>query len=448
MREFLNKVVVPNIPRYIIIIAVCFLYSFGLTMFGPKLYKSEALLAFKNRDDIKPPSFAQLQDNPLPMFLEEAPVEDQYDYGVLLYSRNLADRVLGDQIKELYDPKKYDGVEDFYFKFLSQLGYEYDGEKKTVKITYTYKDSEKASEFVNGFATNLEAFMTDAMRAGYLTPVLRDQLEKAREEEAAAKSDVDRISKEFNVADVLTTPTGWVKAYGTALDRSYLNEAQMASITGALNQLQRNKKEREKDAEKQGPPDTTIIRDLTLSSLRLRYALLNMREKTLSETITLGSPGAKRLESEKSAIKNYLEKQYDRGFDVEAVTLRMKLQESIVDYYLSKHEADRTYKRLETLPALEAQVRPAIRRANVATATVNFLERMYNYVSIGEDYGANPIEIIDPGTPSYEPIQPGWNTLKYLLPTMLVLSTLWFALTSRMLDESVSTMAVTSEEVS
>jgi hypothetical protein len=379
---------------------------------------------------------AELRANPLPVFLDSVPVEDQYDYETLLYSVNLARRAMGDDFDKIYNPADYSSLNDFYSEFLSRLGYQFNGEEKVIKLTYAYKDADEAAKFVNGFAQGLEDFMAQAEERNYTTPILQNRLAAAREEESQALDELNRITTQYNVPDLIEAPREWIRSYADAMNQTYLSDAQMRSTLAALRQIRTNRERTNLLSEPTGTPDTTIIRDLVLAGLRLRYAILSATEKQLQGSITQDSPAAHRLESEKTFLENYLQQQYQRGFDVEVTTLLMKLQEYMVEDYLYKANAEAAHTRIEQLPGLEQKVRPLIRRVNVASAKVALLERITSYVSIGESYGIHPMKVIDTGIPALRPIQPAWNTLKYLLPAALFVCTIWFALVARMLQEN------------
>jgi len=435
MRAFWKDVIVPNRWRYLVVIAICFGYAFGITRSGPRYYRSEAVLAFKNRETAQAINAASGGNNPPIMVLDEVPIEDQYDYSVLLYSINLANRVLGDRFDQVYKPEDFDGLYDFYTKFLSLLGYEYDGDQKVIKLSFTYKDPKLAAEFVNRFGRGLEDYMQEAVERSYMTPVLRTRLAEAQREAADAESLMRKIAEEYKVPDLLKAPAEWAKAYADAVERTIKSDVQVESTLAALRQVQKNKEKRNLLKEPEGTPDSTIIRDVVLAALRLKYATLNIMDSEGSETLAPGSPGMNLIKAEKSYLEKYIEQQYRKGYDAETTTLQMRLQKYMVQNYLRKARAKETYKRLEELPRLEREVRPTIRHANVATATVVALERMSSFTEIGESYGVHPIKVVDNGIPPDKPIEPAWRILSHLAPTALFLSTLWFALIAIMVRE-------------
>jgi len=436
LRDFWRRVILKNRWHYLALIAACFAYAFGLSMSGPKWYRAESTLAFKNRRITEHLDIIRLTENPLPLFLEETPVEQQYDMGNLLYSVNMAKRVIGDRFDELYDPEEYDGVLDFYEKFLMQLGYEYDGELNILKVWYTYKDPELAKEFCNGFAHNLEQFLSEIVQQSKLSTSLKARLAQAREEERVAQAEVERISEIYDVPDLIEAPKEWVKTYAEALERSYRAEAETQALLAALMQVRETRERRNLLTEPGSPPDTTVIRDIILAGLRFRLAMVSAMLEVSGETTTPMASVREQLQAESDFLSDYLATQYVLGLDVESSTLFLALQEKIVENYLYDARAEATYTRLEQLPRLEAEIRPAIRAANVATASVSTLEKMSAFVEVGEEYGIDPIRVIDPALAPTHPIQPAWKTLTYLLPTMLFLATLWFALAERMAKES------------
>jgi hypothetical protein len=135
-------------------------------------------------------------------------------------------------------------------------------------------------------------------------------------------------------------------------------------------------------------------------------------------------------------LTGYLEEQYRKGIDVETSTVLLELQKYMVESYLYKARAAEAESRLTKLPGLEAAIRPAMRRASVASAAIKILEPMAEYTSISEEHGLHPVQVIDYGISPVRPFQPAWNTLLYLLPTALFLSTLWFALTAMLRFET------------
>jgi len=405
-------------------------------MSGPRWYRAESTLAFKNRRITEHLNITRLTANPLPIFLEETPVEQQYDMGNLLYSVNMAERVIGDRFDELYDPEEYDGVMDFYEKFLMQLGYEYDGELNVLKLWYTYKDPELAKEFCNGFAYNLEQFLREIVEQSKLSTILEARLADARMEAGVAQTEVERISEIYDIPDLLEAPKEWVKAYAEALERSYRSDAETRALFAALAQIRENRERRNLLTEPGPAPDTTVIRDVILAGLRFRLAMVSAMLDVSAETTTPTSPVRQQLQSESDFLSEYIESQYAAGLDVESTTLFLTLQQKIVENYLYSARAETTYERIEQLPMLEAEVRPALRRANIANASVSTLEKMAALVGAGEEYGIDPIRVVDPAVAPMRPLQPAWKMLLYLIPTMLFLATLWFALANRMARET------------
>jgi hypothetical protein len=336
----------------------------------------------------------------------------------------------------LYDPSEYDGLDDFYFKFMSQLGYEYDGQRKVINLTYTYKDPELAAQFVNGYAQGLEDFMVDEAERSYMSPILMSRLDAARRQEEAAQEEIKRTASQFEVPAILEAPSEWIKTYSDALADSYKSETQTAALLAALKQLQRNRERRNLLSEPTGPPDTTIIQDLVLAALRIRLAMLSAGSETLADTLPPDSPSLRRLNEQKTFLTGYLEEQYRKGIDVETSTVLLELQKYMVESYLYKARAAEAESRLTKLPGLESAIRPAMRRASVASAAIKILEPMAEYTSISEEHGLHPVQVIDYGISPVRPFQPAWNTLLYLLPTALFLSTLWFALTAMLRFET------------
>jgi hypothetical protein len=410
------------------VIAVCFAYAFGLNLFRPKWYRAETTLAFKNRTNQEQLNATSLSENPLPIFLEQAPVEQQYDLSNILYSTNMAQRVIGDRLDQLYDPSKYDGLTDFYKTFLSQLGYEYDGERNILKLTFTYKDPELASEFCNEFGTCLEDFLSGIVDKSHVSPVLEARLSTALQQANDAQAEVDRITREYNVPDLLEAPKEWVKAYTRALSRSYISDAETQSIIAAMGQIGRNRDQRDLLSEPTAAPDTTILRDIILAGLRFKLAMVNAQRDIAAETTSPDSSAMQQLNYESANLTQYMQQQYSMGLDVESETLLLELQKNLVTNYLYKARAESTYERLEQLPELEAAIRPSIRAANVANATVATLQKLVAMVEVGEEYGVHPVQIVDAALVPTHPIQPAWKTLEYLLPLMLFLATIWFGL--------------------
>ncbi len=426
----------PNRGRYLAVIIVCVAYALGLYFARPKWYRAETTLAFKNLSEQQQFDISGLQTNPLPIVFEETAVEQQYELSNIIYSVNMADRVIGDRLNSLYDPKEYDGLTDFYDKFLLNLSYEYDGDRNVLKLSYTYKDPDLAADFCNRFATGLEDFMEEAVQATYVSPILRARLARAKDEEKDAETEVNRIAELYQVPDLLAAPKEWVKAYAKALEKSYVSEAETESILAALRQIRENRKRRDLLSEPQSPPDTTIVRDLVLAGFRFRLAMIGALSEVSRETLAPDNAERTRLDQEAASLSAYIADQYKLGLDVEKDTLLLELQKDIIKNYLYKARAEATYSQLEKLPKLEAEIRPAIRAQNAANATVEFLDRISSIVEIGEEYGVHPVRVIDSAIVPTRPVQPYWKTLAYLVPTMLFLSTLWFSLTARIASET------------
>lgn len=426
IRIFLEKIVYANRWRYLVVIALCFIYSFGISLAGPKWYRADAVLAFKNRAVQSEINLSRLMVNPLPLFLEEEPIEQQYDLTNLIYSRNLADRVIGERFDELYDPEEYDSITDFYEKFMLKLGFNYDGELNIITLSYTYKDPELAAQFCNDYALALEQFMIEVVQKHRASTVIRRRLEEALEEARLAEIEIAAISGEYNVTDLLQTPKHWLISYAEALERSYLSEAQIQSLLAALSQLRENRNRRNLLSEPQGAPDTTIIKDIITAGLRFRLAMINTMIDISVESLTEDSSALEQLRSESGWIQDYLSEQYLMGIEVESETVLLALNENILKNYLHQARVEMTYNRLMELPGLEADIRPAIRRHNLANATVSTLDKLLAMTEVGEEYGVHPIQVIDHAMVPIKPIQPAWNQLQYLIPTMLFISTLWF----------------------
>jgi len=437
MSSFYRRVIFPNRWRYAAVVAACLVYSFGLALLQPPWYKAEATLAFKNRSMSEQLADTRMSSNPLAIFLEEAPIEQTYELANFVYSVNMANRVIGDRFDELYDPAEYDGLIDFYSKFLEGLGFEYDGELNVVKLSYTYDDPELAAEFCNGFATGLEDFMMERVESTQLSPMLRARLITAREDAIVAEDEVHRVADLYGIPDLLQTPRGWMKSYAEAQERSYKSEAEMRMVLAALKTIREQGSQRDLLKEvPSGVPDTTIMQDLLLGALRFRLALLKAVSNVSGETVAEGSAVESQLAEEIGFLEEYLTEQYRYGLDVEEESLLVMLDETIIKNYLNQAHADMTYERLESLPSLEAEVRPVIRASNVATGTVATIERLLSMVEIGEEHGMEPVKVIDAAEVPYKPLILGWGTLAHVLPTMLFLATLWFALAVRLIDET------------
>jgi len=429
-------VIVPNRWRYVVIVIVCIVYAFWQALTGPTWYRAEAVLAFKNRDTKEQLNLTRITSNPLPVILDEAPVEQAYELTNIIYSVNMANRVLGDRMEEIYNAGDYNGVTDFYVKFLSQLGYEYDGDSNIVNLTYTYRDPELAAEFCNAFALNLEEFMIEVVERTHVSGRLRSRLDTARIEAGVAEEEVRRIAELYGVPNLIEGPKEWVQAYAQAVERSYSSETKLRAILGALMQIRENRNRRNLLAEPTVPPDTTIIQDAIIAGLRLRLAMVNASMDLIEETEVPGGTARAKLEDESAFLRNLIGQQYESGIEVETRTLMMQLDEQIVKNYLHEARAEVTYERLSSLPSLEAEIRPYIRTANVANATVASLERITALLEIGEGYGVHPIMVIESAEAPEKPIMPVWNTLMHMVPIMLLVGTIWFAFTTVMIEES------------
>lgn len=438
MRLFIANVIYPNLWRYLFVIIACFAYAFGLSLSGPRLYRSEAVLAFKNRTEPEKINWARLIKNPLPIYLEEIPIETQYDIPSILYSINLANRAIGDDFNNLYDPEVYDGLYDFYDKFLSQLGYEYDGERNVLKLNYTYKDPEKAAMFLNGFAQGLEDFMVDVVSQSYISPIIRYRISELKQEASKTEEQLKSLMHYYDIPDILKAPPEWVKTYLKAKERAYKSEIKVSAASAALKQITANQNRRNLLKDPKPPPDTTIIQDLVLSALRIRYALIYAKLASLEHYAVPDIPTVKGIESEQAFIKDYIEKQYSFGIDIEKNKLFIDLNRYLVEKILYEKITDEAYSYLEKLPSLEAEIRPVIRRANYTAAAIAILERHASFLETSEEYGIHPVKVIDAGIPALRPIQPAWRTLALLLPTILFLATLWFAFIEKLLASSVS----------
>jgi hypothetical protein len=156
--------------------------------------------------------------------------------------------------------------------------------------------------------------------------------------------------------------------------------------------------------------------------------MLNASIDLSRENLEPDSPSLTAMMSEAESIRDYLSEQYIFGIDTEEQWLRVALGESMMENYLSNQRVDFTYSRLMELPALEAEIRPAIRDSNVATVTVATLDKFLAMTEVGEEYGVHPIQVIDSAVVPIRAIEPAWNQLLYLVPTMLFVSTLWFGI--------------------
>jgi len=435
MTYFWQNIVVRNWPRYLVVILVCLIYAFGFQFLGPKWYRAEATLLFKNRSDVESFQLTRLTRNPLPMFLEQQPVEEQYELSNLLYSVNLADRVIGERLEELYAEGEYTGLDDFYEEFLLSLGYQYDEEMKTVVLSYTFTDPDVAAEFCNGFAQSLEDFLLEIVQKAHISHYLRARLNTAIDEAATAEEEVGRIMEEYNIPDLIHGPVEWIQAYAKAEERTYRSEAEMRMLLAALQQINQNRQRRNLLAEPETPPDTTIVQDLITSVLRWRLAIINAAIDVSGEVLTEDSPALDVYTAEAEMLRRYIGQQYSEGLDIEAASLLLMFEESIVKNYLFDARAEETYERLASLPRLEAEVRPAIRAANAANAVVSQLDKFSAMTEIGEEYGQHPVRVIDSAVSPVKPTWPAFSILTYLLPTMLLISTLWFGLAQRLVVE-------------
>jgi hypothetical protein len=430
---FLRRVIYPNWPRYIIVAAACFAYAFISSWAGPTWYRAEALLAFKNRSDAEQTNITRIMVNPIPVAFEEEPVEDQYDLATLFYSVNLANRVIGDEFEELYDPKEYDDLTDFYVKFLSRLEYDYDGDKKVVHLAYLYKDPEKAAEFCNRFATAVEQFMQEIVDSSAVTPILLRRLETASAEAETADAEANRIAETYGVPNLVVQPKEWGAAYQTAIERALSSQVRLEAITEALQEVRASRERRDLLEPPVGAPDVTIVQDLVLGALRLRADLLNVTIELGTEVLPEDSARQQQARSELDFLNEYLSSQYKQGLDVETRSLLMRLQVYMAENRLYSARADATLERLERIPRLEAEVRPVLRKANVARTVAFTLQKLANIFGMAEEYGIDPIRLFDPALPPNRPVEPAWNTLMYLLPSALFVATLWFGLVARML---------------
>ena len=446
IRNFLRRVVLPNWWRYLVVIAICFGYAFGKSLTGPTWYKAEATLAFKNRPDQLAEDPLRMMMNPLPVAFSEDPIEEQYDIATLLYSVNMANRVLGDELEEAYDPNEYDDLMDFYAKFLSRLSFEYDGDKKIVYLSFTYKTSEKAAEYCNRFAQAVEEFMQEVVDATAITPILLRRLEVAAVEAEVADAEAQRIAEAYGVPNLKEQPKEWGIAYHDAVVRSLQSQVKLEAVQSAIAEIRENRARRDLLDPPIGPPDQTIVQDLVLGALRIRTAMVNVAVALGEESVTEGSDATEALITERDFLNSYLAQQYRQGMDVETRSLVMNLQVYLAQNEMYERRADALLERLERIPRLEAEVRPVLREASVARTVAFTLERMANLLSIAEEYGIDPIRLIDPALPPKRPVEPAWDTLSYLLPAMLFVTTLWFALVVRMSDVARKNRATLVEE--
>ncbi len=434
--EFWRRVVIPNRWGYFIVTVACVGYVLTFWFTSPRWYKAEALLAFKNRKISEQLNVSRLASNPLPIILDEAPVEQAYELSNIIYSNNMVDRVVGDRFDEIYGSGEYDSLEDYYFKFLGNLSYEYDGEQNVIRLAYTYKDPELAADFCNQFAYGLEDFMIEIVESSHMSPKLRNLLAGAQAEADAAEAELFRISDLYEIPNLIESPKEWVNAYATALERSYSTEAKMRAALAILRQIRENRNRVNLLADQSTPPDTNIARDLVLAGMRFRLALINAAIGISEEGLTPTNPTRQRFEAEAAFLEDSLSELYLTGLDIESRTYLMQLQEMIVRNYLYEVRAEAMYSRLESLPRLEAEIRPVVRSANVANATANTLDRIISLIEIGEEYGVHPIMMIDTAITPERPVITIWKNLGYLLPTMLFMTTLWFALTVKYLDDT------------
>ncbi|MCX6646713.1 MAG: hypothetical protein NTY09_10200 [bacterium] len=361
-------------------------------MTGPKWYRADALLAFKNREaQQQQMDLSRLLANPLPVFLEEEPIEQRYDLSTLIYSRNLADRVIGDRFDQLYDPEKYGSVSEFYDKFMSQLGFNYDGETNTVTLSFTYKDPDLAADFCNEYALALEQFMNEAVQKHRASTIIRQRLDGAMEDARVAEEEIARISEKYGVPDLLVAPGEWLSTYADALAQDYISEGETQSYIAALQQLRENSERRNLLSEPQGPPDTTLINDIITTALRFRLAMLNTSIDFSEQSVAADTPSIDAMIAEARGIREYLTGQYNLGMGSEQQYLQLKLDENMIESYLNRERVDTTYARLMDLPALEAEIRPAIRDSGIATRTVSTLDKLLAMTEVGEEYGVHPI---------------------------------------------------------
>ncbi len=437
--EFLKRVIMPNRWRYLIVIAACLVYVFSQTIFGPKWYRAEATLALKNRPGRAHYSLTRTKVNPLPVFFEEEPIEEQYELVPMIYSVNMANRVLGDEFEEIYESGDYTDLSEFYYRFLSQLGFEYDGDRNIIHLSYIYKDPEQAAKFCNRFADSLEEFMQEIVERSYVSPMLRRRLVIASERADEAEAELHRIAEAYGVPDLMIQPLEWGEAYYEALVRAMYSEVRLQSAIIALRQVRENRERRNLLTEPAGAPDRTIIQDIVLSGLRFRLSMLSTAIALSDEILPEDSGTRLKLTSESEFIREYLEHWYRQGLDVETRTLTMRLQVFMAENYLYKQRAGATYDKLAQLPRLEKEIRPSLRSANLQRAVAFTLDKMASLMEIAEGYGIDPIRLIDRAVPPEKPQQPAWKMLGYLLPTALFMSTLWFALVTRMVGAATRT---------
>ena len=438
IKDFYRSVVYPNRWKYLALIAVCFLYVFGLSIVGPKSYTADATLVFKNLSDAEYFDKDRPSNLPLPIFVDETPIETQYDYSELFYSIYMAQQAIGDRFDEIYDPEEFDGVLDFYETFLTQAGFEYDGETKTLRISFTYKDPELAAEFCNGMAKGLENYLIKSVQAGTFTYALRQRIAQARIEAENADKELLALSQKYEIPDLLEAPKEWVAEYGDARRESAQSEIKLESALAAVNQIRSARERRNLLVEPESPPDTTIIQDIILAALRFKLALLKSAYTISGEAVPPESPQREQLASDIAYISQYIEGLYKSGLDVEENALILEFEKFFVEDYINSRRVEAAFEKISDLPEIEKVIRPVVRKSNSANATVITLEKLENYTVIGEEYENIPLLVVDYASPPENPNQPAWNTLAYLLPTALFLATLWFMLAERIRREAVS----------
>jgi hypothetical protein len=270
--------------------------------------------------------------------------------------------------------------------------------------------------------------MNEAVQKHRLSTIIRGRLDGAMEDARVAEDEIARISEKYNVPDLLAAPGEWYRSYADALAQDYVSEGETQSYIAALQQLRENSERRNLLSEPQGPPDTTLINDVITTALRFRLAMLNTSIDLSEMSAAPDTPSIDAMIAEARGIREYLTGQYNLGLGSEQQYLQLKLDENIIQGYLNRERVDTTYARLMNLPALEAEIRPAIRDSGIATRTVSTLDKLLAMTEVGEEYGVHPIQVIDNAVVPIRPLQPAWNMLMYILPTMLFISTLWFGM--------------------
>lgn len=428
VKEFINNLIVRHWRKYAVVALVCLVYSFGIPLTGPKAYKAEAVLVFKERDDLSYFEDQRIAGQPVPIFIDETPFESQYDYDGIVYSNSIAREAIGDHFTELFDPKKYTGELDFYENFVSLLGYSYDGDYKTITLTYTYKDPELAAEFCNGFAYGLQNYVQRAVVLGSVSRLLETELARSREESEAAQEEMTRLASEYQIPDIIASPSEWLKNYAEAREQQALSQVKMQAALEAIHVLRQQRNRRDLLNAPESAPDTNILQDLILAGMRLRLDLMKVSLDLASEGVPPDSDTRTRLTTEINFLQNYLENQYKLGLDVEVNEVSLEFQKYHVEDFVQRERVEETYEKIARIPELERAIRPAIRRANLATSKVYLFEKLLNYFKIGEDYENIPLMVIDEAVVPYKPVITGWKTLGYLLPTMLFMCSIWIGL--------------------